>query len=359
MNEILSINGSKIHFGKSGIAKLIDYLQQTDYSALVIITDTNTKTHCLPVLLEKIKPITPNQVLQISAGEAHKTIDSCLVLWKKLAVLNLNRKTIVLNLGGGVVTDLGGFVASTFLRGVRFINVPTSLLAMVDASVGGKTGVDFQGIKNQIGVINHPEMVVIDTDFLSTLPKEHFNSGISEMLKHGLIADATHWHRLSENEIHIQAALENIIGDSIAIKNNIVLQDPNEKNLRKVLNFGHTLGHAIESYFLVSNKKKTLLHGEAIAIGLILECFISSKLFDFQEKILETLTEVIFNYFKKVSFTPEDIKHIIRLLKHDKKNSEGNINFVLLRAIGKPELDCKVPEELICEAFAYYAKLQS
>jgi 3-dehydroquinate synthase len=359
MNEILSINGSKIRFGKSGVAKLIDYLQQTDFSALIIITDTNTKMHCLPVFLEKIKPITPNQVLQIPAGEAHKTIDSCLVLWEELALLNADRKAIILNLGGGVVTDLGGFVASTFLRGVRFINIPTSLLAMVDASVGGKTGIDFQGIKNQIGVINHPEMVVINSDFLATLPKEHFNCGISEMLKHGLIAYAAHWHRLSESEIHGSTTLESLIVDSVTIKNNIVLQDPNEKDFRKVLNFGHTLGHAIESYFLVANRKKTLLHGQAVAIGLILEGFISTKLFDFQEKILETLTEVIFKYFKKVNFTSEDIKHIISLLKHDKKNSEGNINFVLLRAIGQPELDCKVSEELIYEAFTYYAKLQS
>lgn len=359
MTEILSINGSKIYFGKSGIANLNDYLRQTEYSALIVITDTNTKTYCLPVLLEKIKPITPTHVLHISSGEAHKTLDSCLVLWKELSAINSDRKTIIINLGGGVVTDLGGFVASTFLRGIRFINVPTSLLSMVDASVGGKTGVDFQGIKNQIGVINHPEMVVIDTDFLTTLPKEHFNSGIAEMLKHGLIADAAHWHRLSENEICISAALESLIGDSVAIKNKIVLQDPNEKKLRKVLNFGHTLGHAIESYFLVSHEKKTLLHGEAIAIGLILECFISAKLFNFQEKTLVTLTEIIFRYFKKISFTPEDIKHIISLLKHDKKNSDGNINFVLLDDISQPELDCKVPEELIYEAFAYYAKLQN
>ncbi|HZH69925.1 MAG TPA: 3-dehydroquinate synthase [Flavobacteriaceae bacterium] len=359
MNEILSINESKIYFGKSGVAQLLAYLEEAHYSSLVIIVDKNTEKHCLPLFASKLQPISTYKTFVIPAGESHKTLESCQQLWKELSNINADRKTIIINLGGGVVTDLGGFVASTFLRGLRFINVPTSLLSMVDASVGGKTGIDFQGIKNQIGVINHPEMVIVDTDYLSTLPKVQFNSGIAEMLKHGLIADAAHWHRLSENEICTSAALKNLIGDSIKIKNSIVLQDPYEKALRKILNFGHTLGHAIESYFLVSNVKKTLLHGEAIAIGLILESFISAKLFNFQEKTLVTLTEVIFRYFKKVSFTPEDIKHIINLLKHDKKNSDGHINFVLLRAVGQPELDCEVPEELIYEAFAFYAKLQS
>lgn len=359
MTEILSINESKIYFGKPGASKLVAYLEEASFSSLVIIADKNTEKHCLPIFLRMLHPFSPQKTLVIEPGENHKTLESCQFLWKELSAINADRKTIIINLGGGVVTDLGGFVASTYMRGLRYINIPTSLLAMVDASVGGKTGIDFQGVKNQIGIINPPEVVLISTEYLNTLPIEHFNSGIAEMLKHGLIADKTHWEELCNHDILPSADLEKRIAASVQIKNTIVLKDPNEKGLRKILNFGHTLGHAIESYFLVSEEKNTLLHGEAIAIGLILECFISAKLFNFQEKTLVTLTEVIFKYFKKVSFTPDDIKHIISLLKYDKKNSEGNINFVLLRTIGHPELDCKVPESLIREAFAYYAKLQS
>jgi len=265
---------------------------------------------------------------------------------------------LIINLGGGVVTDLGGFVASTFKRGVDFINVPTSLLAMVDASVGGKTGVDLGVLKNLVGVINNPKVVLIDTGFLATLPQVEMRSGLAEMYKHGLIADQTYWDRLSRLHSLSIADLNTLIYDSVIIKNTIVLEDPREQGLRKTLNFGHTLGHAIESYCLDHNEKQTLLHGEAIAIGMILECFISKHLCNLSDDELQKISHVLLTMYDRILFTKNDIEAVISLLKHDKKNDFGRINFVLLDAIGTPKINEQVPNKLIHEAFEYYAFFQ-
>jgi 3-dehydroquinate synthase len=256
-------------------------------------------------------------------------------------------------LGGGVVTDLGGFIASTYMRGISYINIPTSLLAMVDASVGGKTGVDLGALKNQVGIINEGVMVGIDTSFLSTLPQNEMVSGFAEMLKHGLIYDKAYWNTLTNLENLDISDLDRLIYESVVIKNKVVSEDPTEQGLRKILNFGHTLGHAIESYFLEHSEKTPLLHGEAIATGMILEAYLSIKTCGLSKNEFETVTEGILKTFTKISITKEDQKIIIDLLKHDKKNSHGVVKFVLLEAIGKPKIDCVVSNELIFEAFAY------
>ena len=261
----------------------------------------------------------------------------------------------MLNLGGGVVTDLGGFVASTYKRGIKYINIPTSLLAMVDASVGGKTGVDLGVIKNQIGVINVGEMVLIDTHFLNTLPQNQMRSGLAEMLKHGLIYDEAYWKKMITLKDTTLADLDALIHQSVVIKNTIVTEDPFENGLRKTLNYGHTLGHAIESYFLSHPDKEDLLHGEAIAVGMILATYISHKQLDFPEVKMHAIKSAILKVYNKVNFDSSDLEPIIELLKFDKKNSYGNINFVLLEDISKTKIDCQVSNDLIIKSFTYYA----
>jgi 3-dehydroquinate synthase len=292
------------------------------------------------------------EIIEMAAGELHKNISTCTRLWESLSELEADRKSLLINLGGGVVTDLGGFVASAFKRGMHFINVPTSLLAMVDASIGGKTGVDLGTLKNQIGVINQPEMVLVVTEFLKTLDERQLQSGFAEMLKHGLIRDEIYWNTLKQ--LKGFDALDRAIYDSIAIKNGVVLKEPTEQHLRKILNYGHTLGHAIESYFLTSEDKPVLLHGEAIAVGMVLEGYLSHRITGMNMSQLEEIKRTFRERYKKVEFSENDMDGILSLLKHDKKNTHGNINFVLLKGIGETEIDCKVPQELYTEAFSYY-----
>jgi len=257
---------------------------------------------------------------------------------------------LIINLGGGVVSDMGGFIASTYKRGINYINIPTTLLSMVDASIGGKTGIDFGILKNQIGTFYDPQMVIIEPDFLKTLQKEQISSGYAEILKHSLIYDLKTFNLLIKNGKTTHDI--NTIYDSVCTKNSIVLIDKKEKKERKSLNYGHTLGHAIESYFL--NTEKKLLHGEAIAIGIVLASFISNKLFDFSFDYVISIKKHIDLIYSKIEINESEIKSIIGLLIHDKKNSHGKINFVLLEDIAKPIYDVQVKTNLIKESFKYY-----
>jgi 3-dehydroquinate synthase len=257
-------------------------------------------------------------------------------------------------LGGGVVTDLGGFVASTFKRGIDFINIPTTLLAMVDASIGGKTGIDLGNLKNQIGVIINPKLVVIDSDYLETLPQVEMRSGLAEILKHGLISNKLYWKQFLDLSKLDFADFDSIIYDSIIIKNEIVKQDPTEKGIRKGLNFGHTLGHAIESYFLDHPAKKKLLHGEAIAVGMILESYISMSKKLISKEEYKEIKSTIKSIFEEVTFNENDIKSILNLLIHDKKNENGNVKFVLLEGIGGFIVNQEVENEIITASFEDY-----
>lgn len=346
----------KVHFNSTGYYELNQYINKNNFSKVFILVDINTHKHCLPAFMANLETNLKIEVIEIESGEQHKTIDTCLGVWNALSELNADRKSILLNLGGGVVTDLGGFVASTFKRGIKYLNIPTSLLAMVDASVGGKTGVDLGPLKNQIGVINSGDMVLIDTTFLDTLPQNHLKSGLAEMLKHGLIKDRAYFETLTDLSKLTLNDLDTLIYDSVIIKKDIITEDPNEQGIRKHLNFGHTLGHAIESYFLESEGKPELLHGEAIAIGMILECYLSSELLGFSKDDLEAITKAINSIYQHVDFQNEDYAPIIELLKYDKKNEHGNINFVLLESIGKPKIDCLASNELIHDAFQFYNK---
>ncbi len=344
----------KVHFNDVAYSELNSFINNNNFSKVFILVDSNTHEYCLSRFMSHLTIENDIEVIEIEAGEHFKTIDTCVGVWNVLSELGADRKSLMLNLGGGVVTDLGGFVACTFKRGIEYINIPTSLLAMVDASVGGKTGVDLGALKNQVGVISSGEMVLVDTSFLETLPQEHLRSGLAEMLKHGLIRDRQYFESLSNLSNLSLEDLDGLIYDSIVIKKDIVSEDPTELGVRKHLNFGHTLGHAIESYFLSNTEKSELLHGEAIAIGMILECYISSKLLNLPIADLENITRVINSIYKAVNINSTEYEEIIELLKYDKKNSHGKINFVLLEQIGQPKTDCEVSNDLIIESFNYY-----
>lgn len=349
MNEIKSKNYS-IYFNKNRYNKLFDFIKSKNYSKIFIHLDTNTKTLCFKVFLKQIDKF-DYQTIVSKPGEEHKNINSCVLLWNSLSKLNADRKSLIINLGGGVVGDMGGFIASTFKRGIDYINIPTTLLSMVDASIGGKTGVDLGVLKNQIGIFYDPKMVIIDPLYLETLSNKELLSGYAEILKHSIISKTNTFNSLTSNRLNFKNI--DIIKDSIEIKNNIVLIDKKERKERKFLNYGHTLGHAIESYFL--NSKQRLLHGEAISIGIVLASFISMKKVGLSNDYLDKIKSHISKVYKKISFSEIDIEEIIKLLIHDKKNSHGKINFVLIKEIGKPILDVEVENSLIKSAFNYYS----
>ena len=352
--QAITANGYSVIFNVEGYKELNKQISENNYSTIFIIVDSNTNEVCLPKLLPIIETESPIEIIEFDAGEINKNIETCIQIWNVLTELRADRKSLIINLGGGVVTDLGGFVASTFKRGIDFINIPTTLLAMVDASIGGKTGIDLGNLKNQIGVINNPNLVIIDSDFLATLPQTEMRSGLAEILKHGLIFDLSYWKQFLDLSKLDFADFDSIIFDSIKIKNEIVMQDPMEKGIRKALNFGHTLGHAIESYFMDNPTKKSLLHGEAIAIGMILESYISMLKNLISKKEYLEIKSTIKSIFEDVIFDKSDIQSILDLLIHDKKNENGKINFVLLDGIGKFIINQGVDNELIISSFEDY-----
>jgi 3-dehydroquinate synthase len=345
---------SSVFFNEKGYDKFNRFIEQESFTKIFVLVDSNTHLHCLAPFLQRLETSIPLEILEIDAGEENKTLDTCSSLWDTLSHLGGDRKSLLVNLGGGVVTDLGGFVAAAFKRGIACVHFPTTLLAMVDAALGGKNGVNLGALKNQVGVIKKPEMVVADTSFLGTLPAAEMRSGLAEMLKHGLIADEDYWNRLNSLKELDLTDLEDLIKESVLIKEKIVKQDPLEKGLRKSLNFGHTLGHAIESYFLEDPEKQKLLHGEAVAAGMVLAAFLSSKLEGFPIQKRDEIRNSIHAMYGRISISIEDQEKIIDLLKYDKKNEGGKINFVLLRKIGEPVIDREVPNSLILEAFRFY-----
>lgn len=352
--QSIQANNYPIYFNENGYEALNLYLKESKYSNLFIIVDSVTNEVCLPKFLPYLETDLTIEIVEFEAGEPNKNIETCVQIWNVLTELGADRKSLVINLGGGVVTDLGGFVASTFKRGMDFIHIPTTLLSMVDASVGGKNGVDLGNLKNQIGVINVPKMVLIDTQYLETLPKNEMRSGLAEMLKHGLIYDKAYWEKFLDLKAIDYADFDDLIYRSVEIKNEIVLQDPTEKNIRKALNFGHTLGHAIESYFLENENKKTLLHGEAIAVGMILESYVSLEKGLLTSDEYQEIKSTIKAIYDDVIFEENDIEPILELLIHDKKNEYGNIQFALIEGIGKIKINQSVENELILKAFLDY-----
>ncbi len=353
MTPILSQN-YYVRFNEDAYVNLNEMIVGLNPSTIFILVDENTHDACLSMFLSEIHTTKRIEIIEIESGEVNKNLDTCSGVWNVLTELGADRKSLLLNLGGGVITDLGGFVASTFKRGIKFMNVPTTLLSMVDASVGGKTGVDLGVLKNQIGLFSNPEMVIIDDRFLETVPDREIRSGLAEVIKYGLTYDKSIWEQVVEIKEISAKSVAPLIHRSIEIKNEVVTEDPFEKGLRKVLNFGHTLGHAIESFYLESEHKENLTHGEAIVIGMITESYISSKLLGFPHKDVENINNHLLDIYGKVTIEKTDYPAILDLLIHDKKNVDGVVNFVLLHNFEEFALDCKVRTNMLVDALEFY-----
>ena len=350
----IKTNHYDIFISNQNSSLIIKFISKNKYSKVFILVDSNTNKYCLDLFLEKHLSGIDFKIVKIKEGEENKNTKNLYSAWAKISKLGGDRNSLLINLGGGLVSDLGGFVASTYNRGIDFINVPTTLLSIVDASIGGKVGINIGRLKNQVGVFNYPKLILIDTSFLETLPKREINSGFAEMLKHGLIFEKNYYKTLSELKNIDSKLSTELIYNSIKIKNEVVNRDPKEKNFRKILNFGHTLGHAIESHFLGKKKTKTLLHGEAISIGMILESYISYKILKLPYEQCKNIKQTINNNFKKVKINKEDLKSILRLIKFDKKNRGEKVLFVLLYEIGKIKIDIEVPKKIVIESFEFY-----
>ncbi|PIE48660.1 MAG: 3-dehydroquinate synthase [Flavobacteriales bacterium] len=346
--------GYNIYFNNTGYQVLSQYLNKNKTHTIYILVDSNTDRCCFELLKNKLKNNFNIQKIIIPAGEQHKNIFTCKKVWQELTKLNADRKSVLINLGGGMVTDLGGFVAATFKRGIKFINIPTTLLSMVDASVGSKTGVDLDNLKNLIGLFANPEMVLIDLEYLSTLEKREFNSGLAEIIKYGLTFDAGLLNKVWNLNQYTTDVLQKIIYNSIQVKNKVVLEDFKETGLRKVLNFGHTIGHAIESFYLENESLPTLLHGEAIAIGMVAEAYISHKKYGFDKTVLKQLKNWTINTYGKIPLDKNHYPVFLSLMQHDKKNEQGTVKYVLLKAVGDFVINTNANEDLVIKALNFY-----
>lgn len=334
--------------------KLNSFLTEKTYSKIFVFVDSNTHEHCLPLFLGELETVSEIEVIEVPPGEENKVIEIVVQIWESLTELGADRKSLLINLGGGVVTDMGGFIASTFKRGIDFINVPTTLLSQVDASVGGKTGIDFAGLKNQIGTFSQPQMTLIHSEFLLTLPPRELTSGLAEMMKHGLIYQKSHWKNIHKIEGFTGEILHQLTQESVNIKLEIVEKDPFESGLRKILNFGHTIGHAVESYYLET--EFPYLHGEAVAIGMLVESILS-----FENEMISSaeLDEIFLNItqlFAKEPINEEIIPDLIKLMKQDKKNQNNQISFSLINGIGSCKYDILLNENQISEGILLYNK---
>ncbi len=328
---------------------LNDYLKGKQYSQVCILTDQNTGKHCFPLLSGLFDRA---NLITVPAGEQEKNMNTCQLIWQHMTDWQLDRKAVMINLGGGVIGDMGGFCAATYKRGIDFIQIPTTLLSQVDASVGGKLGIDFKTFKNHIGVFQEPQAVIIDTGFLKTLPLSELRSGFAEIIKHCLIADKQKWEQIKSAPF-ADLDFNDLVAHSVAIKSEITLADPKEAGLRKILNFGHTIGHAIESYFLEIPDKR-LLHGEAIAIGMIAEAYISHKRGFIPEQDLSGIKNYILSIFDKVDIFEFDIEQIIPLTLQDKKNENRKIMCTLLQETGRANFNNPINYNEIKEAINYY-----
>jgi 3-dehydroquinate synthase len=357
MTEIRSNNYSV--FISDDIPKEINRFLKSNkarYSNVFIFVDENSLKCCYPLLVEKINIFKEAEIIEIESGEESKTIEICIQVWGALSDYGADRKSLFVNIGGGVITDMGGFIASTFKRGIDFINIPTTLLSQVDASVGGKVGVDLNNLKNEIGVFNNPAAVFVNSNFLNTLDKRQILSGFAEIIKHALIADVNYWVKVMNADFADLNLFDDLIKTSIHIKNTIVLEDPKEQNNRKVLNFGHTIGHAIETFSLENKSKKHLLHGEAIAVGMVCEAYLSNKICKLPASELDQITRFIIGTYNAVNIDAMDAHRLIELMRHDKKNEKGDINFSLLSSIGKCEINKSAKADQIIDSLKYYTE---
>jgi 3-dehydroquinate synthase len=335
--------------------ELEKYLTSNTYDRIYVLTDENTQRECLPLLQAVLNQYNA-QVITIDAGDVNKDIRQVAVVWETLSKSGASRKSLLINLGGGMITDLGGFAGATFKRGIHTLNIPTTLMSSVDAAIGGKTGVNFNGLKNEIGAFYMPDCVIIDCCFLRTLDGANLLSGYAEMIKHGLISEAAILNDTLKFEPLIPsldiAELSRMVEQSVAVKARIVAEDPKEQGIRKALNFGHTVGHAIES--LSFAQRQPLLHGHAVAVGIVCELYLSYRLCGFPSSLMTQVVHYIKQYYPPYFFTCNDYETLFELMTHDKKNHDGNIRFALLSGVGAVHLDITAEKEQIYDALDFY-----
>lgn len=348
--QVLELNDYNIYVGN--IWSVLDQmLTARNYAKIVVVVDENTRRDCLPIFEQQMRNWTFASIT-VPAGEKYKNIDSCQQIWQQMMKHEANRRSLTINIGGGVIGDMGGFCASTFMRGMDFIQMPTTLLSQVDASIGGKLGIDFMDVKNSIGAFKNPQTVLIDPVFLQTLSAREIRSGFAEMIKHALIADATQWAQLRQINDLKGVQWADLLVPSLQIKQRIVEEDPFESGIRKALNFGHTIGHAVESVSLSS--PNPLLHGEAIAIGMIAESYIAYRVGQLSSDELEQITDFLLRIYDPVLLQTQHYDRFVQLMRKDKKNEASEINFTLIHPIGQAHINRTCSVDIILESLNYY-----
>jgi 3-dehydroquinate synthase len=341
-----------ICFSNNPAEDLSRFLGQKNYSKLTVLVDENTKQHCYPLIETSVRGA---QLIEVQSGEEHKTLRTCEVIWSNMTNQQLDRHAAMVVLGGGVLGDMGGFCAATYKRGIDFILIPTTLLSQVDASIGGKLGVDFNSFKNHIGVFQVPAFTLLHSGFLKTLPQNEIRSGFAEVIKHTLIADSTMWDIIKTRSLANQD-WSTLMKHSVDVKSKVVREDPKEKGLRKILNAGHTIGHAIESYLLESNRK--VMHGEAVAAGLIAEAFIAKQRNLLTNQALNEISHYILSVFGKLAIEEAELDDIAKLTQQDKKNKGNKVLCVLLEGIGKARWDFEISSDEVKGALSFYRAIQ-
>lgn len=335
-------------FGKAGDL-LANYLKANSHSRVFVLVDHNTNEFCLPIIADALPENA--EIINIKPGEHNKNIQTCVEIWEMLTEAKADRKSLFINLGGGVISDMGGFCAATFKRGIDFINFPTTLLAQVDAGVGGKLGIDFNLFKNHIGLFKEPKNIFTDTGFLKTLPERQLRSGFAEIIKHSLIKSNEQWKKLTNNTFPDYQWNE-IITESVQVKSNIVKSDFRENGERKLLNFGHTIGHAIESILLADNVE--IYHGEAVAAGMIMESYISNKFGNLNDETFLEILEFIDKIYERIVWDKNKNKSIFQLMQQDKKNNNETVLMTAIDSIGKGVWDFEITETMAMDALRYY-----
>ncbi len=348
-STIIETRNYPIVIADSAGQELDKFLSQRSYSSIFVLMDENIMKHCYPLIQNESEMLKDAEVLVIDPGEEQKDLEIALQLWETLTEYEADRNSLLINIGGGMVSDLGGFVAATYKRGIDCINIPTSLLAMIDASIGGKTAINLKNLKNQVGLFVEPKAIFIQPSLLDTLNPRQWLSGYAEMLKHALIYDRDFWNELKEIKVLTRETIEPHIRRAIEIKKEIVEQDYLEQNLRKALNFGHTLGHAIESYSL-ENDRDFLLHGEAVAMGMLYASYLSVKKGILSEVDYSEISTVLRRFFKPYKVSDDFIDNLKSLLNQDKKKDVNGFNFTFVSAIGKSEIDQYCTLESIIES---------
>ncbi len=352
--KISNMAEQKVMISKDLKSDLQNFLTTLKYDKLFVLTDTNTRELCYPLIAD-VPALQSAPVITVEAGDTHKSLEALSHIWMRLSTEGASRNSLLVNLGGGMITDMGGFAGATFKRGLKTVNIPTTLMASVDAAVGGKTGINFNGLKNEIGAFYPPECVFIDCKFLQTLDRANLLSGYAEMIKHALISSMNTYASVLLFDLDLPMDYEflnQMVAQSVAVKERIVAEDPKEQGIRKALNFGHTIGHAFESLSFMKNRP--LLHGHAVAAGIVGELYLSYKLCGFPMTHLSQVVHYIKEYYSPFVFDCKDYETLYELMTHDKKNEGGIINFTLLAQIGEVRINQQVSKEKVLESLDFY-----